>query len=191
MLACCILRQLLEHLPELPTSVTELYEARSKGGSSPGLHEYERIIHEVVKGSQATYIVIDALDECEGGKHLNSVLQIVQRLSQISTCRVLLTSRPYVYDMAPAIAGYTQVKVEAHVEDIRRYMLEECDNAGIYDVADKAFVDELVERLTAGANGMYVVCSNPVVVDFGGIWLTYKIIVTIGFYFLCCNSVRS
>lgn len=40
-------------------------------------------------------------------------------------------------------------------EDIKRYVLEQCDVANIHQIADQQFVDQLVNKLTQSASGMY------------------------------------
>ena len=72
----------------------------------------------------------------------------------MSTCRLLVTSRPYVCELAPAFDSYSEVKIEAHVEDIRTYANEECNASSVCDMADQPFVDALVEKLAHGAHGM-------------------------------------
>ncbi|OAA63782.1 ankyrin repeat-containing domain protein [Cordyceps fumosorosea ARSEF 2679] len=148
----CILRQLLEQLPDLPASVKELYEARNKleGRQLP---EYERLLDEVVRGSEVTYLVLDALDECEHGRYM---LQLIDRLNQIENCRILVTSRPHVYKQLPVSRSYSEIKIEAREEDIKRYVLEQCDVADIHQIADEHFVDQLVDKLTRSASGMFL-----------------------------------
>lgn len=148
----CLLRQLLEQRPELPASLMALYDARStlEGGK---LHEYERLLQETVQTSEATYIVLDALDECEDVKY---ILQFIDKLSRIGTCRVLVTSRPHIYERLPDGTSFTEIKIEARDEDIRRYILEQCDAASIHHIADQQFVNQLVDKLTGSASGMFL-----------------------------------
>ncbi|XWW98866.1 hypothetical protein V2A60_006870 [Cordyceps javanica] len=148
----CILRQLLEQLPELPAAVKELYETRStlQGRQLP---EYERLLEEIVRLPEATYIVFDALDESE---HIRYMLQLVDRLDALGSCHVLVTSRPHVHEQLPVSQTYSEIKIEAQEEDIRRYVLEQCEVANIHQIADEQFAQQLVDKLTQSASGMFL-----------------------------------
>ncbi|KAJ3478881.1 hypothetical protein NLG97_g8460 [Lecanicillium saksenae] len=147
-----ILRQLLEQLPDLPTPVQEYYEGRDKLQGRE-IAEYERLLEEVARASETMFIVFDALDECDD---IQYVLLLIEKLGQISNCRLMIASRPHVYERVPASRGYSTITVEAHDEDIRRYVLERSNEADIYQIADEKFVEQLVEKLTRSASGMFL-----------------------------------
>jgi hypothetical protein len=146
-----ILRQLLEQLPELPASVKELYEARTNPTGHQIL-EYERLLKEICEASDTVYLVFDALDECGDLKY---ILQLIDALSQIISCRVLVTSRPHIYEQLQNSCSFSELKIEAQEDDIRTYVLEQCDAANIQQIADTQFMEQLAERLTQSARGMY------------------------------------
>ncbi|KAJ6789664.1 hypothetical protein PWT90_08678 [Aphanocladium album] len=147
-----ILRQLLEQLPELPAPVQEFYNGRDKLQGRE-IAEYERLLEEVARASETVFLIFDALDECE---HVHYMLQLIDKLNQASNCRLMVTSRPHVYERVPASRGYSTIRIEAHDEDIRRYVQERCTDANIYQRADQQFVEQLVQKLTHSASGMFL-----------------------------------
>ncbi|KAJ3498858.1 hypothetical protein NLG97_g794 [Lecanicillium saksenae] len=147
-----ILRQLLEQLPELPMSVQEFYQGRDKRQGRE-ITEYKRLLQEVAQVSKTIFILFDALDECDDIQYM---LQLIEKLAQVGNCRLMVTSRPHVYERVPISRGYSTIRIEAHDEDIRRYVLEQFQNADIYQTADETFVEQLVAKLTRSASGMFL-----------------------------------
>jgi len=153
MVMSCILRQILERLPELPQTVTRLHGSREASGP-PSELQCGSIIAECAKSSTITYIIIDALDECDGTRHLKAVLQLITELKEILSCRILVTSRPHIHDLTAIFQPYPQIRIEAHVEDLHNYLRQELTASSIWDIADRPFVEQIILRLTRGAEGM-------------------------------------
>ena len=90
----CVLRQLLEQLPEIPTAVRSVYETTRTQGALPHF-ECERLVVEVLKDLTQSYLVLDALDECSD-EHRGSLLRTLAQLGQSQGARILITSRPHI-----------------------------------------------------------------------------------------------
>lgn len=148
----CILRQLLEQLPTIPSPVAELYEKSGHKGSMP-LDECQRLLTEVAPDLECLYLVFDGLDE---STHRRPFLQSVLNIAQSHHVRLLVTSRPHIPDLRDLFQKHPNLMIEAHEEDLKTYLYQELEQGGIYDIADQSFVDRLVRKLTKGADGMYV-----------------------------------
>ena len=148
----CILRQLLERLPAIPSAVAELFEKSGHQGQMP-LHECERLLIDVASGLRCAYLVFDGLDESE---HRKSFLQSIQNVVRSPQVRLLITSRPHIRDFMDLFQQHLELRIEAHGEDLETYIYQELDQAGIYGDADQTFVNGLVQKLTQSAEGMYV-----------------------------------
>ncbi|KAJ7284859.1 hypothetical protein C8J57DRAFT_1289674 [Mycena rebaudengoi] len=138
---CCILRQLLEKLPEIPASVVELFKKRGPKGQIP-LHECERLLVDLASSLRQAYLVFDGLDESE---HQKSFLQSIQQLVRSRNVRLL-----------DIFQYYPNLRIEAHEEDIKTYLYQELHRGGIYDIADEEFVNKLTLMLSQGAEGMFL-----------------------------------
>jgi hypothetical protein len=154
MVLSSILRQLLERLPEVPKSVHDLFDSISSKGDLP-LHECERLLLDIVRDHPGTYIIIDALDECEDAKHRKLLLQTMERLSQQGNCRVLAASRPHVHDVEVSFPNAMRLDIQAQQDDLRSYLYQQLQRGGICpQIADDGFVQRLVDKLTQGSGGM-------------------------------------
>jgi hypothetical protein len=132
--------------------VVELYEKSGHQGRMP-LHECERLLTDLATAVRCAYLVFDGLDESE---HRRSFLQSIQNVVQSSQVRLLVTSRPHIEDLIDLFHQHLNLKIEAHEEDLKKYLYQELDQGGIYDIADQGFVNRMVQKLTQGAEGMYV-----------------------------------
>lgn len=149
-----ILGQLLENIDHIPQPISSAYKSLQPRGKPP-VYECERLIGEIVKAVGPTYIIIDALDECNS-EHRTTFLQSLDNLSRTQDLRLLVTSRPHFSDITHTFRRHPQIKIEAHEEDIRAYLRHELGRRDINSMADGDFVERLVQKLTEGANGMYV-----------------------------------
>ncbi|KAL4985112.1 ankyrin [Aspergillus falconensis] len=149
---CCILRQVLEKLPAIPGSVTELFERIGHKGQIP-LHECERLLTDIASSLRCIYLVFDGLDESE---HWRSFLQSIQNLVRIPQFRLLVTSRPHIREPIDLFQQHPRIRIEAQAEDLKTYLYRELEQGGLYDIADQDFADRLVQKLMQGAEGMFL-----------------------------------
>lgn len=156
MVLSCILRQLLEQIPTIPSSVAELYEKSGHKGSIP-LNECERLLTDLASGLRCVYLVFDGLDE---SAHRRPFLQSILNVAQSGCVRLLVTSRPHIPDLTDLFQQHPNLIIEAHEEDLKTYLYQELEQGGIYDIADQRFVKRLVRKLTQGAEGMYSILAQ-------------------------------
>src|SRR3569833_1609819 len=76
MVMSCILRQILERLPELPQTVTRLHGSQEASGP-PSELQCGIIIAECTKRTTKTKNNNEAQDDCDGTRHLKAVLQLI------------------------------------------------------------------------------------------------------------------
>jgi ankyrin repeat domain-containing protein 50 len=149
-----ILRQIVATMPKIPKRMTDAYEKLSSSGVSLPLHEPEKLMFDITGNIERTYIIIDALDECDESRYRRTFLQFIDRLKQIQTVRLYLTSRHYPLDINAAFHTHPQIAVQAHDSDLRRYMYQELDHAGVDDIIDDIFATKIVEAVISRAQGM-------------------------------------
>lgn len=118
------------------------------------LHECERLLTDLCSTVRCAYLVFDGLDESE---HRRPFLQSIQNVVLSSQIRLLVTSRPHIRDLKDLFQQHLNLRIEAHEEDLKKYLYQELDQGGIYDIADQRFVNRLVRKLTQRAEGMYVI----------------------------------
>ncbi|KAJ5281960.1 ankyrin [Penicillium angulare] len=148
----CILRQLLQSLPTIPSAVLELYEKGGRNGQIP-VHDSERLLTDLASNLDCVYLVFDGLDESE---HRTTCLQSIQNLIRSPKVRFLVTCRPHILDIANIFQQHPKLEIEAHEDDLQMCLRQELNAARIYDIADHEFVSRLIWKLTQNAEGMFL-----------------------------------
>jgi hypothetical protein len=131
--------------------VAEQFGKSGHQGQLP-LHECERLLTDLALSLKCIYLVFDGLDESE---HRKSFLQSIRNVVRSPKVRLLVTSRPHIRDLIDLSRHHSNIRIEAHEDDLKTYLYQEFEQGGIYDIADQDFVDRLVQKLTQGSEGMY------------------------------------
>src|SRR5205085_1151644 len=60
-----LLKQLVQEQPFMPESVRRLHEHHNRQRTWPSLDEISKVLHSVIADYSRTFLIIDALDECQ------------------------------------------------------------------------------------------------------------------------------
>ncbi|KAF1937062.1 hypothetical protein EJ02DRAFT_357676 [Clathrospora elynae] len=119
----CLLQQLIQSNHELAGPLIALHEAHAERKSFPSADEIAGILQAVISKHTDVYIVVDAIDECpQKNRKRRRLLSALQNL-QVKTdvLHLLVTSR-LSPDVAEAFKDAPTIEVEAHTDDVRRYV---------------------------------------------------------------------
>jgi hypothetical protein len=151
-----LLKQLISSKPALPLPVVDLYERFEKSQSTFKLKDLEPTLLLVCREFRRTFVMIDALDECDATRHRKSFLQVLKSIEKSST-RLLITSRPYPDDIKRYLVAYPQITIEANDLDIRKFLTETIDRSDeTTDIIDQALKKDIVKDIANSAHGMLV-----------------------------------
>lgn len=113
-----LLRQLLEKHQELPVEINAVYESHQKGLSPPNADELARLLLLVMDSFVETFVIIDALDECDEQLRWD----LVQTLQSCQPhAKVMITSRG-LEAIAAELVEYSRFEIRAHAQDIELYI---------------------------------------------------------------------
>ena len=89
---CSLIQQLLSRFESIPESILSLFKACQDGAKPPQISQLERVFEALVDSNKRTFIVLDALDECESRDELLEFLEsaIERKASGLS---IMMTSR--------------------------------------------------------------------------------------------------
>ncbi len=120
--------QLLSSFESIPEFIVSLYKACQEGTQSSQNNDLERVFEAFVDFNERTFVVLDALDECESQQKLlvfleSSIERKANKLSMIITSRKLKEFDNFFYDNLP---NQSQVSIqnERVDADIRLYIHE-------------------------------------------------------------------
>jgi ankyrin repeat domain-containing protein 50 len=150
-----LLKQLLMLQNTLPIPVTELFERYDREKMQAQLEELECIFSLACREFRRSYIVIDALDECDT-RNRKSILGFLKKLGKWSAS-VLVTSRPHSQDIGRSLCPCSEIIIEASDTDIRKYLAHKIDeDDDIADLLDETLKQEVIRKIADGARGMLV-----------------------------------
>lgn len=150
-----ILRQVAATISKLPEILVDAH--KKFHDSSLPMHELQNLLIDIIKtygDAHRTYIIIDALDECDESRHRRVVLNFIERLKQILSVRIFVTSRQRPHDINAVFHAYPQIEIEAQESDLMRYMYQEIRVANVEDFVDEKFATEIVDTIIKKAQGM-------------------------------------
>ena len=100
-------------------------------------------------------VVIDAIDECKNLSEFIAELLLISKEPQVRLC---IFGRPNIEDRLFALRKTTVAIGQSNTDDIRKYLFTQLDGlvaAGLFG-SKNVDRDELADRLTIGANGMFL-----------------------------------
>jgi len=134
--------------------VASLHRQFGGGSERPPLRELESTLQLVCQSFDQTFIIIDALDECDSKKHRGTLLEVLRGLGK-SLTRILVTSRPYLDDLIRSLNTYPQIRIEAKETDVRAFLAEKIDeDRDTVELFDQALREEAISAISQSAQGM-------------------------------------
>ena len=122
----------------LPQQLQVLYKELKKQDRRPSIDELKRLLVALCAQYKSTYIIVDALDECEAVHERRLLLPILQSLPDDLT-KLFVTSRPNNEDIFRSFGAAPQVPIVATELDLRAYIMESMEERRLE-------VDAQVER---------------------------------------------
>ena len=152
-----LLQQLVFQMPEFPQSLGTLYDRLAPRGKYPDFEALYALILEVAKAFHSTFVVLDALDECEVQHHRAVLLSLIRRMES-DRVMLFVTSRPYPEDIQNAFRkGVAQVNLLARDEDLQVYVRARIESSSRARslIHTSKYEEQIVSELVTAAQGMY------------------------------------
>lgn len=155
-----LLKQLVLQKSRFPFLVIELYEQLKRERTHAIAAELLETLQKLGATFDRCFLVIDALDECDGKKHRREVLQILENLKQ-AHFKIFVTSRPHPHDILRLLGKETRIHVEADEADLKIFcssMINSNDN--LCELVDEALREDIISTIVKNAQGMFVYKHN-------------------------------
>ncbi|KAF3317189.1 hypothetical protein TWF173_000436 [Orbilia oligospora] len=154
-----LLKQLASQSPKLPQELVELTRKYSESRNSDMEDQKAQdLLVQCVSNFLITYVVVDALDECDPNQRLD-VIWILQKLANAGA-RIFVTSRPHPEDINEIFKKADKIELSAKPDDIRKVIRAEILKSQVGKPKEKHVSDDLkgriIEGLTQGSNGMFL-----------------------------------
>ncbi|KAI1775101.1 hypothetical protein F4818DRAFT_417845 [Hypoxylon cercidicola] len=160
-----LLRAILDQLVDEDPEISDRLFPDTSPVEGTGLRStktLEKLVKLALESYQISYIVLDGLDECAPGEAAKSVKWFLSLAdggfeNNTAVLRVLFCGqRDGVLDKMLANRPSISLETSAHVEDINRYCRDFCQRIREkFDIPPK-MEDDIVSRVTNGAQGMFL-----------------------------------
>ena len=150
-----LLKQLVQGQLSVPESVKSLYE-RHKDKARPPFDEILKVFHAVVADYARTFVVIDALDECQvSGGVRSKLLSELFRLQAQTGASLLVTSR-FIPEIEKEFKGSMFLEIRASNEDVQRYLDGHMSRLPSFVSRSSDLKEEIKSEIVKAVDGMYV-----------------------------------
>lgn len=151
-----ILKQLASLKSPLPGPVVDLHKRFEESGGYPHVEDLKTTLLLVCEEFRRTFIIIDALDECDAGSHGRSFLEILQALQRQSAW-AFITSQPHPDQLEQLLQTCPQITLDVSASVVTHYLTERIQQSDVaVDFVDELLQEEIVREVTKGAQGMLV-----------------------------------
>ena len=156
-LIACLARQIIGRPKALPQELMTLQNDLGQQNRRPSLGELKSLLISLSSHYKRTYIIVDALDECEAIRERRLLLPVLESLPS-SLTRLFVTSRPNYEDISEIFDRASQITIAAPASDLRRYIQEMMDERK--ELVSRLRLtpelkDNITSSITAAASGMY------------------------------------
>lgn len=132
-----------------------LYEELGKQNRRPSFDDLKSLLVALCSQSSRTYIVVDALDECEANRERRLFLPVFEDLPD-STTKIFVTSRPNNEDIFQSLSRASQITITASELDLRKYIIERIDERKDFvNRVTPELKENIISAISTGASGMY------------------------------------
>ena len=159
-LTISLLKQLVESQTSLPDSVRDLYKRHSRNQTRPSVDEISQCFQSVITIYSRTFIIIDALDECQVShgcrdKFLSELFSLQDKCG----VNIFATSRD-MPDITGRFQGSMSLEIRASEHDVRRYLDSQISNLPSFVKRNPDLQEEVKAEITKAVDGMYVSLVN-------------------------------
>ena len=155
-----LISQLSEQCIKFPLALEKLYSASDMGNRQPSLDALMDVLHDMLQEFPQSYLILDALDECEDRAELMRILEQIAGW-KIEEMRVIVTSRKE-RDIESSLGGIIKrehiicLEQEAVDKDIQTYVRQRLSNdTGLKKWQKDAEIRQEIETiLMKGSRGM-------------------------------------
>jgi len=140
----------------MPESIKSLYNRHKDKRTRPSFDEISKVLHSVVTDYSRTFIIIDALDECQvsdgGRKRLLSEIFNFQAKTGTS---LFATSR-FIPEIMKEFEGCVSLEIYANAEDVQRYLDGHMSQLPSFVSQKLALQEKIKAEIVKAVDGMYV-----------------------------------
>jgi hypothetical protein len=151
-----LLKQLTRKQFPIPESVKKLHEYHKTKMSRPSFEETSAVLSSVLASFPRSFIMIDALDECQISSDSRRRLLAELFSLQASTETNLFATSPFIPEIFTEMKGSISQEIRANVEDVRAYLKGRMSRLPLCVRRSPKLQENIETEIIKAADGMYV-----------------------------------
>jgi hypothetical protein len=153
-LLASLLKQLVQRKRSMPDIMKNLYLRHKEKRTRPLIEETLEILHSVVADYSKTFIIIDALDECQvvSGSRKKLLSEILSLQSKIGVS-IFATSR-FIPEIMKSFDRCVSLEIRASDEDVQRYINGHILQLPSFVLRNPDLQEEIKTEITKAVKGM-------------------------------------
>jgi NACHT domain len=158
-LIASLLKQLIQRRPSVPENIMTLYKRHNDERTRPSLNEFTKLLHSIVNDNSKTFIIIDALDECQtsGGDRRRLLSEILNL--QAKTGALFFATSRFIPEIKKEFEGSISIEIRASDDDVQRYLYGHMSQLPSCVSRSSDLQEEIKTKIIKAVDGMYV-CSH-------------------------------
>jgi Cdc6-like AAA superfamily ATPase len=161
-LLASLLKQLVQEQRFVPESVKTLYERHKVKRTRPSFDEISKELYSVVADYSRTFIIIDALDECQVSDGGRQRLLVEMVDLQTKTGANLLATSRFIPETVKKFEGRsTRLEIRASDDDLRRYLDGHISRLPSFVSRSPDLQNQVKTAIINAVDGMYVLSMLP------------------------------
>ena len=150
-----VLKQLCIRLSYIPQPVSALYRRHDVKGTRPSFKEMDAALQSLTDICfDTTYLVIDALDECEPSS-IHEFLACLRNLSSRGHVKIFISCRSHMLATADPESKTIQIEVQASTIDLESYVSKVLEQGDPFHDIGSDFRARIAKTLVHNACKMY------------------------------------
>jgi hypothetical protein len=156
-LLASLLKQLIQRRPSVPEYVRNLYKHHNDKQTRLSFDEISRALHYVAATYSKTFIIIDALDECQASGDRKRLLSEIFNLQAKTGASFLATSR-FIPEIRKEFdfEGSMSIEIRASDGDVQRYLNGHISQLPSCVTRSSDLQEEIKTEIMKAVDGMYV-----------------------------------
>ncbi|KAL4875006.1 hypothetical protein BJY04DRAFT_233110 [Aspergillus karnatakaensis] len=155
-LIATLLQQLSLGRDSIPGAVKDLYNQHKPRQTRPSLEDLRKTLYSVASTYRRTFIVIDALDECQTapdarGSFLNEIIDLQAK----GRANIFTTSR-FDASVESMFVNAVQLEIRAHDTDIERYLHAKLQDCSSLISRDESIQEQIRNTVAKAVDGMFL-----------------------------------
>lgn len=147
-----VLRQLVNAKGVAPPYMYDMQRKHESAGSCPPTNELREWIQGLLSDCEQSFVVVDALDECDGQVR-EALVSFFRELQRSRPVRLLATSRP-ISTVQRLFDNDREIAIRASEHDVRIYARARLAEFRVQEFPDSTTVDTIVDAVVVSANGV-------------------------------------